>query len=201
MQTIDDRMVSRRALTRRRGSKWCRIRIELRRAQNADGLELSVTGEYGRAIGRGTARREAFDYWRSFFEDSPEELGQLAIRFDRGFTPATAARFVLETDGEFHGLDVTGREDERGRLEIVEGGGCIHDELAKWFPEARAAIPWHLNAMRAGCTHQRAAGWGRQDDIGKPCPECGYRYGSAWLFEPLPAEVETWARTFGDEVR
>lgn len=23
----------------------------------------------------------------------------------------------------------------------------------------------------------------------KPCPECGYEYGSAWLFEPLPADV------------
>lgn len=32
-----------------------------------------------------------------------------------------------------------------------------------------------------------------------PCPTCGYRYGSAWLYEPLPAsivaEVKSWAPT------
>jgi hypothetical protein len=28
-----------------------------------------------------------------------------------------------------------------------------------------------------------------KDSIGAPCPECGYRYGSAWLARPLPPEV------------
>lgn len=108
---------------------------------------------------------------------------------------------------------------------------------------------WHLNAMRAGCEHQRAADWkpcpghyarpeewkrvefdatvykrigqrrtftncagepetvtiweqsfppGKysahsdrcsQDKVSKPCPVCGYKYGTAWLFEPVPVDV------------
>lgn len=59
---------------------------------------------------------------------------------------------------------------------------------------------WHLNGMRAGCEHQRAAGtheaWmGRPDTkyvwgMGYPrCQVCGYSYGSAWLFEELPQEI------------
>lgn len=72
---------------------------------------------------------------------------------------------------------------------------------------------WHLNDMRAGCEHQRALGWDKikLDDAGewvqsnmamwttedqhekgvlsKPCPVCGYKYGSQWLFEEVPAWV------------
>ena len=35
---------------------------------------------------------------------------------------------------------------------------------------------WHLNGLRAGCAH------------GLDCPE-GYKYGSAWLVEPLPDDI------------
>lgn len=45
---------------------------------------------------------------------------------------------------------------------------------------------WHLNHMRAGCTHQRENG---EKEVGKPCDVCGYRYGSAWLSAELPQHV------------
>ena len=84
---------------------------------------------------------------------------------------------------------------------------------------------WHLNDMRAGCEHQRTAGWakrrintfkprgtygkhfpGQRSDswnmlvwvtraehpkglLSEPCEVCGYKYGSAWLREDVPAEV------------
>lgn len=84
---------------------------------------------------------------------------------------------------------------------------------------------WHLNDMRPGCEHQRAAGWDKRaidpskplDTYGKhfigqrqpswnmlawvrpeehpdgllskPCPVCGYKYGTAWLYEAVPADV------------
>ena len=61
---------------------------------------------------------------------------------------------------------------------------------------------WHLNDMKAGCEHQRAlpefepkrlasGKWNCHEyekDGGilcKPCPACGYKYGSKWLFEPI----------------
>ena len=63
---------------------------------------------------------------------------------------------------------------------------------------------WHLNDLRAECEHQREAGWEKRLPDGrwtghlwekrggillKPCPVCGYKYGSAWLFEEIPADV------------
>lgn len=48
---------------------------------------------------------------------------------------------------------------------------------------------WHLNDMRAGCSHQRAMDWNRDEHLDKPCPICGYKYGCGWIFEPVPDEV------------
>lgn len=53
---------------------------------------------------------------------------------------------------------------------------------------------WHLNSMNAACSHMDPATMLRLDD-GRPaltnqCPAgSGYRYGQAWLYEPLPDEV------------
>jgi hypothetical protein len=56
---------------------------------------------------------------------------------------------------------------------------------------------WHLNDMRAGCVHQgepayRQGRYGPEVDLSSvpPCPETGYRYGSAWLVEELPEGFE-----------
>lgn len=56
---------------------------------------------------------------------------------------------------------------------------------------------WHLNDMRANCAHQ-AHVWPLPKDLATipVCPETGYKYGTAWLVEPLPAEVEAWVREF-----
>ena len=32
------------------------------------------------------------------------------------------------------------------------------------------------------------------DKLSEPCPECGYKCGTAWLYEPLPPEVLEWAQ-------
>ena len=69
---------------------------------------------------------------------------------------------------------------------------------------------WHLNAMRAGCEHQRKnwdlakiievngskemAKWILHENhteglLGKPCEICGYQYGKSLLFEPVPQDV------------
>jgi hypothetical protein len=48
---------------------------------------------------------------------------------------------------------------------------------------------------------QKTAGWVTPDEhpaglLGKPCPVCGYKYGSAWLYEPLPADVVKFLEDF-----
>lgn len=78
---------------------------------------------------------------------------------------------------------------------------------------------WHLNGMRAGCEHQgekwtctapgcqtengwhlkpeypkrgdacRRCGRNRWDEPSDHCPETGYRFGTSWLLEELPAEI------------
>jgi hypothetical protein len=86
--------------------------------------------------------------------------------------------------------------------------GQIVDELSKvtsfapgWDAERRdRAVElwnrWHLNDVKAGCAHQTVvwedSDYGRRPslDLTEPCPESGYRYGSAWLTEPISAEVE-----------
>jgi hypothetical protein len=81
-------------------------------------------------------------------------------------------------------------------LHVIRGGarghkltpgwseGMLKDFLAVWRD-------WHLNDMRAGCEHQRASGWDKKPNasIGKPCPVCGYEYGSSWLSVDVPDEV------------
>ena len=51
---------------------------------------------------------------------------------------------------------------------------------------------WHLNDMRASCVHQSASG-----DL-RVCSVTGYKWGSKWLVEPLPAgTIEDVRRLFG----
>lgn len=75
---------------------------------------------------------------------------------------------------------------------------------------------WNLNYLRPYCQHQKELGWNKLskdvvDDngkkekrgwlrygkhelglIGKPCPVCGYGYGTSLLIEEVPNEVLTW---------
>lgn len=65
----------------------------------------------------------------------------------------------------------------------------------------------HLNDLHAGCEHQRALGWEsmmeigphgyeRLANVGVPCPVCGYRFGSAWQYVPIPEEIITEIRSW-----
>jgi hypothetical protein len=71
---------------------------------------------------------------------------------------------------------------------------------------------WHLNDMRAGCAHQNklvpwlcellGVGHSYDELMTIPnfqrCPSCGYNYGIAWLYEPLPEEVVNFLSQFGN---
>lgn len=48
---------------------------------------------------------------------------------------------------------------------------------------------WHLNDMKAECEHQRARGETWKTHPEAICPDCGYKLGSAWLREEVPADV------------
>lgn len=144
-------------IIREKGNTWGKLRLELK-----DG-RLSITGSAGRILTPAAARKEAKEYWTSFFEAQPEEIIGMNKRCGRRLSTAkAAARFVVETDGEFHGLDVAREED--GRVYIDEQGGC-GEWIQEWFPEVAPYQKWHLNDMKAGCEHQEALGWGHGRDV------------------------------------
>lgn len=110
-------------------------------------------------------------------------------------------------------LDLSKRGDNRY---ISSGAGSYADSIGTevWWEKgwnrdrfthlAEIADRWHLNTMRAGCAHQEVVyetdRYGRRVpslDLTPPCPETGYRYGSAWLVEPLPEDVLTFLAEIG----
>lgn len=83
----------------------------------------------------------------------------------------------------------------------MECGGQIQDilKIANWAKGTdRARVRrvlalwerWHLNDMRPGCVHQIVGPYSEAYAAEQTanCPQ-GYKYGSAWLVEPLPADV------------
>lgn len=104
-------------------------------------------------------------------------------------------------------LHIVGEAYEKGerRGNPSRAGQCVDalDEITKpaagWtldeVREVRALWDrWHLNTMKAGCAHQTVV-WEDEPyrrpslELTQPCPETGYRYGHAWLTEPLPDDV------------
>jgi hypothetical protein len=92
--------------------------------------------------------------------------------------------FVLNRDGDPRAFD----------------GGQIVDEVEAvtqfapgWDAARRDRLVdiwrWHLNDVNAACEHQRALGWTYDTHKGQDCPVCGYRIGSEWRYEELPADV------------
>jgi len=175
---------------------------------------------------------------------------------------------IVDRNGKGLELSISCAVWNRSGSDIVMGGqglGDLADYVQDWTM-LRAQFDrivevwreWHLNGMRAGCKHQRAAGWrvcpghysaqareewdesgmpiyrhkglrvsypncdGKEenfwtshwymvdressrykstprcslDGVGKPCPECGYKYGTQWLHDELPQavidEVRSW---------
>lgn len=90
-------------------------------------------------------------------------------------------------------------------------GNPVRPEQIEFAPEWTADLwlefldvwaKWHMNDLQAGCEHQRKMGWRIYDDHPcEPCPECGYKYGSAWLREELPASVIAFLQSLPDTDR
>lgn len=105
--------------------------------------------------------------------------------------------------------------ESRSRRRDFDGGGqCIEAAETIIDPAPGLSLAdvrrlaelwrrWHLNDMRAACAHQAPV----YDDRGRPdldatpaCPVTGYRYGHAWLVEPVPAEVVAELRELADKL-
>lgn len=101
---------------------------------------------------------------------------------------------IRDYDG-FRELTISGSVWNTRHTDII-AGGQNWEEILSYFPDSikvgsivRVWQRWHLNGMRSGCEHQRALGWTWTTHPSEPCPDCGYRLGTAWLREELPQEV------------
>lgn len=151
------------------------------------------------------------------------ELGKVDYTGNGRRENAVELRIELRQKDKGIELSICGDIWNRLKSDIL-CGGQIYGEVSRLFPNnkrVRRIIEvwkrWHLNGLRAGCEHQREEKWGLKElevngkkqlsnwvyekdhpegVLMKPCPQCGYQYGSAWLFEEIPQEiineVKTW---------
>lgn len=64
------------------------------------------------------------------------------------------------------------------------------EELAKYYEPKKP-----LYAGDGGHTETKALGWLKESEhpdglLAKACPVCGYKYGTSWVYFPIPAEDE-----------
>jgi hypothetical protein len=182
MTMTTDRQTEKKVL-RIKGKRWCELQVRLENGR------LSICGSEGRIVSRAAAKKEAREYWQSFFEEEPSELERMAIEYGTR-TPKSAAARVQRVDGEYHGLDVHAAFP--AALLLTESCGQIRETLAEWFPEVVPFLKYHLNDMHAECEHQEARGETIRLHLSAECPDCGYKLGSAWLKRELPAQVVAW---------
>lgn len=61
----------------------------------------------------------------------------------------------------------------------------------------------HLDLYKVKSTEKKRSGWVRETEhpdgeLSKPCPTCGYKYGTQWLTEEVPASVIEWLKALPD---
>jgi hypothetical protein len=204
----------RREMTRVNGNEFCTLEVELS-DRNGKGLELSICGTAGYILTEEEASEQALEYWISFFEDSPEEMRLMGERFGTCFCgdAEKAAQFVLDSDGEYHGIDVvyprnleSDDPDLEDQVFCCHSCGQIRNEIREYFPEVEPYFEYHLNGLSKLCPCaqetskdlQRWLGVSKRDAdqfLGElTCGTCGSKPGEAWYHEPLPQHVIDWAR-------
>lgn len=116
----------------------------------------------------------------------PGQVPTVSVTFERW--PAGHREGLRGNRGEPDSLGAS-REPFRTVVAFADGWTADACEIL-----ADAGDRWHLNGMRAGCSHQvvvwEDGEYGRRPSLTEtvPCRTSGYRYGHAWLVEPMPAD-------------
>jgi hypothetical protein len=99
------------------------------------GDHFSMSQTTMRVVSLTAAKQYAKQYWIDFFIDDPSQLEDMNDRMGTKFrSPKAAAKYVLDTDGELHGLDFNteyGEVTYKGRVFLFEyeGFGQSQDVL------------------------------------------------------------------------
>lgn len=150
------------------------VKITVELSEDAE-PRLSITGSYG------TDRHGGAGQCRDIFDDETFKLAE-------GWSEDDITR-LREVWKEWHLNNMS--------------AGCEHQRAAGWA--TRPIDPdkpldtygKHFDGQRTASWNMLA--WIRPDEhphglLTKPCEECGYRYGSAWLHRPIPAGVLAYVR-------
>lgn len=149
-------------------------------AERGDGLTLSIVyevhGRNGSYLSGG-----ATTAWYSSIVDfvppwDPQSVGHLSLIADRWHLNGMQAGCEHQRALGWHER----RMDETQPAERV----------GKWYPGH------HGSANLAGWVYPREHPRGV---LAKPCHACGYRFGTEWLYEPLPRRILDWAARLGIE--
>ena len=100
-----------------------------------------------------------------------------------------------------------GRASEQERLDLIDAEAGYHAMNCGSATYPRAKV---LESIEKGYLtwwgepKEKLAGWTypvkhEEGLLTKACPECGYRYGSSWLFRPLPQDVVELIESLPDE--
>ncbi|MCM1333426.1 MAG: hypothetical protein NC084_06385 [Bacteroides sp.] len=147
--------------------------------------DLRPSCEHQRALGWEDEAQEAITIYRYCLTDEAgrkqkeaEKAALTALKNGKSFTPT-------EEQSMYASLPYT-----------VKSFGKELD-----LPDYRPVRP--LYAGDKGATSKERRGWIRYDEdpIGilcKPCPMCGYRYGTSWKKEEIPQEVIDWLFSLPD---
>lgn len=122
-----------------------------------------------------TITREAFDKKRM-----AEKAAVDALRNGETFTPTAEQKFFSNLS---YGLDIYSAPPET---------------MAPYYEPRKP-----LFAGDRGATEIKTRGWVRWDEselgiLCKPCPVCGYKYGTSWKFEEVPQDVIDWLFSLPD---
>jgi hypothetical protein len=183
--------------TRKEGNEtlWCEVNVELREIEK--GLELSICGSTGVVV-KNRMRGEEVHTRRDGNDYVIHSCGQIRKEI-ASFFPEVAPHLKFHLNGM--------------------NAACEHQEAAGWrvrtYTESEAAknearramviLPEMYRSLRVhpyGSPYAFTTPDGvfvPPDVLSQPCWVCGYKYGTEWLYRPLPEEVVQWAKTFGEE--
>lgn len=162
------------------------------RIGTVDGLSVFVEVEYPRKHGRPEQR--ALSICAEVYKHGRDVAGGQCIDYVRAVadhgTPAKAwsPERILRLCNIW----------ERWHLNDLRAG-CEHQRALRWdLAPIDPTLPTGAYIEHPDGHH----GWNmltwlpveRGGLLSAPCWVCGYKYGSQWLYEPLPPEVDRWAR-------
>lgn len=133
-------------------------------------------------------------------------VGEGEVFIDIAMRRLHGGRETVEHDAIVDPLELSIMGEVRAGSQVVSCGQILDDvrrvtRFARgWTPARLERLcdmweKWHLNGMKAECAHMETVWeegrWGMRPSmtLTPPCPETGYRYGSAWLVKPLPNDV------------